>query len=75
MGFVWSVRSSLDTADAEDVKLPPDTPGVLPAAAAPAAAAAAAAIAATKDEPVMEPKQLDMPDEEMKKDEGVVTEI
>lgn len=69
MGFVWSVRSSLDTSDAEGVKLPPDTPGVLPAAAAPAAAAAAAAIAAAKDE--SEPKQLDVP-EEVKKE---VTEI
>lgn len=52
VGFVWSVRSSLDSSPEDDVKLPETTPGVLPAAAAPAAAAAAAAIAATSEEPV-----------------------
>ena len=51
VGFVWSVRSSLDTSPEDDVKMSEGTPGVLPTAAAPAAAAAAAAIAA-KDEPV-----------------------
>ena len=75
VGFVWSVRSSLDTSPDDDVKLPEDTPGVLPAAAAPAAAAAAAAIAAAKEEPGVEPKPLDVPHEELKKEEDIITEV
>lgn len=49
VGFVWSVRSSLDPGTDDDVKIPETTPGVLPASAAPAAAAAAAAIAANDE--------------------------
>lgn len=45
VGFVWSVRSSIDGSPDEEVKLSENVPGVLPAAAAPAAAAAALAVA------------------------------
>ena len=79
LGFVWSVRSSLDSAPDDDVKMPEGSPGVLPASAAPlaqnAAAAAAAAIAATKEEPILEPKRLDVAPVELKKEDDIITEV
>ena len=79
VGFVWSVRSSLDTSTDDDVKLPESTPGVLPAAAAPAAAAAAAQLAAAQSAPspvVIDPKIAVPHEGEIKKEEGdMVTEV
>jgi len=77
VGFVWSVRASLDGPEGDDssVKLSEDTPGVLPAAAAPAAAAAAAALAASKDDGAVETKAADVPQEAVMKKVEDVTEI
>ena len=70
LGFVWSVRSSLDgTETVDDVKL--ESPGMT----TPAATAAAAAIAAAKEDPGIEPKQLDVAPVEMKKEEDIITEV
>jgi hypothetical protein len=56
VGFVWSVRSSLEGNPDEEVKLSENVPGVLPAAAAPAAAAAALKIAQEKEGEAVESK-------------------
>ena len=75
VGFVWSVRSSLDSSPDEDVKLPEDTPGVVPANAMPAAHAAAAAIAAAKEHEPVEAKAAEVPPVDLKKEDTHITEI
>ena len=76
VGFVWSVRSSLDTNPDEEVKLPDHVPGVLPAAAAPAAAAAAAAIAAAKEDTIETKAAVAVvPEQVTAKEEDLITEV
>ena len=68
VGFVWSVRASIDGANPdEDDDVPEAAQGVLPAAAA---------IAAPKEEDAVETKAADVPqDGALKKEEEDVTEI